>query len=55
MIKIELSQDEFNALVALLDAGVKATGLASVTNAAVLLQKLQDAAKASQSDVTEVN
>lgn len=45
-IKIEFSQDELNALVALMDAGVKAVGLASVNNAAVLLQKLQAAAQA---------
>ena len=49
MITIQLSQDEFNALVGLLDAGVRATGLSSAVGAAALAQKLDAAQKATQS------
>lgn len=41
MIKIELTQDELNALVGLLDAGVKSVGLSAVKTAASLLLKLE--------------
>lgn len=39
---VQFSETEFQALVGLMDAGVKATGLRSVVEAAVLLQKLQN-------------
>lgn len=45
MIKIEFTQEELNALIALMDSGVKSIGLAAATNAAVLLQKIQTAAQ----------
>lgn len=41
MIKIELSNDDLQSLVALIDAGVKAVGLQSVKTAAVVLAKLE--------------
>lgn len=44
MIKLELSQDELQALVGLLDAGVKAVGLRGVKEASALLAKLEAAA-----------
>ncbi len=43
MYKIELTQEEIQALSGLLDAGVRATGLRSCTAAAVLLVKLEAA------------
>lgn len=46
MIDIKFTQEELNALIGLMDAGVKTLGLASATNAAVLLQKIQSAAQA---------
>lgn len=48
MIDVKLSEQEMQALINLIDAGVKATGLTSVTSAAVLLQKLDEAVKAYQ-------
>ena len=49
MIKIELTQDELTALAGLLDAGVKATGLQGVKQAASILTKLEAAvAKANE-------
>ena len=43
MIKLELTQDELTALAGIMDAGVKALGLASVKQAASLLAKLEAA------------
>ena len=43
MIKLELTEQETQALAGLLDAGVKALGLRAVKDAASLLQKLEDA------------
>jgi hypothetical protein len=43
MITITLDQDELQALVGLLDAGVKATGLQGVKHAADILVKLETA------------
>jgi hypothetical protein len=45
MIKIELTQEELQALAGLLDAGVKALGLRAVKEAATLLDKLEAAAQ----------
>ena len=53
MIELKFTQDELNALTALLDAGVKATGLQGVRAAAHLLGKLEDAAKAANDAKTE--
>lgn len=53
MIKLELTLDETNALLGLMDAGVKSLGLQSATNAAVLFKKIQDAAKESNSEQSE--
>jgi hypothetical protein len=44
MIKLEFTEAEFNALAGLIDAGVRATGLRAVKEAAVILQKLEQAA-----------
>jgi hypothetical protein len=43
MIKIELTNDELQALVGLVDSGVKTLGLAAVKSAAALLVKLEAA------------
>ena len=43
-IKIEFSDAEFQALAGLIDAGVRASGLRSVKEAAVILEKLEKAA-----------
>lgn len=43
MITISLTEQEFQALAGLLDAGVKALGLRAVRDAASLLAKLEDA------------
>jgi hypothetical protein len=43
VITITLTQDELSALAGLIDAGVKALGLASVKQAASLLTKLEAA------------
>jgi hypothetical protein len=54
MITIELTNDELQAFVGLADAGVKATGLASVKSAAALLVKLEAAvAEANETKETE--
>lgn len=44
MIRIEFTEAEIQALAGLIDAGVRATGLRSVREAAVLLDKLEKAA-----------
>ena len=43
MITIEFTNDELQALAGLLDAGVRATGLRAVKEAATLLEKLEAA------------
>ena len=43
MITLTLTEQELQALAGLLDAGVKATGLASVKTAASMLAKLEAA------------
>lgn len=43
MIKIELTNDEIQALAGLLDLGVKSAGLSAVKQAASLLVKLEAA------------
>ena len=45
MVTIELTTQELQTLAGLLDAGVKAIGLASVKEAAGLLIKLENAAQ----------
>ena len=45
MITIQLTEQELQALAGLLDAGVKATGLRAVKDAATLLDKLEEATK----------
>lgn len=47
MIKLEFTDAEFQALAGLLDAGVRASGLRSVKEAAVILDKLEKAASQS--------
>ena len=42
-VHVEFTQDDLTAISALLDAGVKAIGLASVKQAAGLLEKLEAA------------
>lgn len=46
MITIELNQDELNALVSLLDAAVKATGIQGAKAAVPLIAKLEAAVAA---------
>ena len=43
MLNLTLNNEELQSLTALLDAGVKATGLQSVKSAAALLTKLEEA------------
>ncbi len=43
MIKIELNQQELQALAGLIDLGVKSAGLSAVKTAASLLEKLEQA------------
>jgi hypothetical protein len=43
MIKIELNQNELQALAGLIDLGVKSAGLSAVKTAASLLEKLEQA------------
>jgi hypothetical protein len=49
-MNIELSTDQANALLQLMDAGVKATGLQSARAAAIILTKLEAAAAAEASN-----
>lgn len=46
MITLNLTEAELQSLAGLLDAGVKATGLASVKTAASMLAKLEEAVAA---------
>jgi hypothetical protein len=50
MITLELTNDELQALAGLLDAGVRATGLRAVKEAASLLEKLEAATKEENDD-----
>ncbi len=50
MIKLELTDEEMAALAGLLDAGVRATGLRSVKDAASLLEKLEAAQEQEPTD-----
>lgn len=56
-VTLTLTEQELQALAGLLDAGVKATGLAGVKTAASLLTKLEEAVaeanKASTPDLKE--
>jgi len=45
-VTLTLNEQEVNALVGLMDAGVKALGLQSAMAAAVLAQKIEEARKA---------
>lgn len=45
-VTLTLNEQEVNALVGLMDAGVKALGLQSAMAAAVLAQKIDEARKA---------
>ena len=53
MITITLDQDELQALVGLLDAGVKATGLHGVKHASGILVKLETAVAAKNDKKTD--
>jgi len=48
MITLTLTNEEANALGALLDAAVKATGIQGAKAAVILFEKLEAAAQASQ-------
>lgn len=48
MFSIELTESELQQLIALMDAGVKAAGLQSVTSAAALLANLDNAVRVSK-------
>lgn len=48
-----LTDEEMQALAGLLDAGVRATGLRSVKDAAVLLEKLEAAQAVKQAETPE--
>ena len=54
-VTVTLSQDEINALSALLDAGVKAVGLNAVKPAAALLMKLEAAVAAASKPKEDEN
>lgn len=55
-VTITLSQDELTALAGLLDAGIKATGLQGVKQAAAILTKLEAAvAEANNSEQKDDN
>jgi hypothetical protein len=52
-VKIELTNEEANALANLLDIAVKAGGIRSAAAALVIFQKLEAAAKANNSELKE--
>ena len=54
-VTITLSQDEITALAGLLDAGVKATGLQGVKQAAAILTKLEAAVAEANAAETKEN
>ena len=45
MTELKLTDQELQALVGLIDAGIRATGLRAVKDAAALLEKLEQAQK----------
>ena len=49
-VKLELTQEETQALAGLLDAGVKSVGLRAVKDAASLLEKLEAATQEESDD-----
>jgi hypothetical protein len=49
-VTITLTETELQSLAGLLDAGVKATGLAGVKGAAAVLAKLEAAAEAARAE-----
>lgn len=53
-MKIELTNEEANALANLLDIAVKASGIRSASAALVIFQKLEVAAKAENAEIKEV-
>lgn len=53
MMSITLTEAELQALAGLLDAGVRATGLRSVKDAAKLLEKLEAAQSVEQPETEE--
>ena len=55
MITIELNNEELQALAGLLDAGVKATGLQGVKQAASILTKLEAAVAAANAKPEQEN
>ena len=52
-MKIELTNEEANALANLLDVAVKATGIRSANAALVIFQKLEAAAKVENAELKE--
>ena len=48
MINIEFTQEEIQALVGLMDSGIKQIGLSGAIAAAVILQKIDAAQKAEE-------
>ena len=50
MITLTLTNEEANALGALLDAAVKATGIQGANAAVILFETLEQAAKAAQTE-----
>jgi|DEB0MinimDraft_6_1074348.scaffolds.fasta_scaffold125819_3 hypothetical protein len=52
-VKLSLSQEEVNALVSLLDIGVKASGLQSVRAATALVSKIEEAVAESNKPTEE--
>ena len=52
-MKIELTNEEANALANLLDIAVKAAGIRSANAALVIFQKLEAAAKAENAETKE--
>lgn len=48
MIKLEITEQELQSLVGLLDAGLKTVGLRGAKEAAILVDKLEKAAQESQ-------
>jgi len=52
-MKIELTNEEANALANLLDIAVKAGGIRSASAALIIFQKLEAAAKAENAEIKE--
>lgn len=48
MIRIELTQAELTALAGLIDAGIRATGIRGVKDAAAIVAKMEAAAQAKE-------